>query len=209
MKRCFEITAIAILAGLLITACSTTSGAATGIGNTRGYLGPSVDWGETDVDDVKDALVPEKEYIFTSAFDSGWTHQAIVKNRKMKLELGTPPEHLLKSLSDIYGGGRLDASPPTAKAFETSFYYLNEEEGLTLGYSNQNLDGPSKFNSISLYYVDQDAVIKGKFTGHTRFSYDVKLKKGWNVVTKTVGNLATYYKVAEPGRNFKWTILPN
>ena len=111
IKKNWGFAAIVLLAALLATVCSTTGGSfASG---TSGYLGPTIELSDIDVYDASNILVPGKEYGFVPMFDSGWTHEASVKDGKMNLKLGIPPENVLKLFTGKIEGMKLKISPPS------------------------------------------------------------------------------------------------
>jgi len=207
-KKNWGLAVIVLLAALLATVCSTTGGSF--VKGTRGYLGPAIELSDIDVYDTSNILVPGKEYRFMPMFDSGWTHEASVKNGKMNLKLGIPPDNVLKSFTGNIEGIKLKISPPSVKVYETSFFYREEEGEIFLEYSIQPSKGKLSFDFVYLYYADQDAQIKGSVSAsangvRSKTSYDLTLKRGWNMVIRT-GGADTRYKVNEPDNNFKWVV---
>jgi len=210
-KKNWGLAAIVLLAALLATFCSTTGGSfARG---TSGYLGPTIEMSDIDVYDASNILIPGKEYGFVPMFDSGWTHEASVKDGKMNLKLGIPPEGALKPFTGIEEGTKLNISPPSVKIYVTSLFYRKEEEGMYLEYSGQSSKGIPSSDFVYLYYADQDARIKGSISarstkgggGKSKTTYDLTLKRGWNMVIRT-GGADIKYRVGEPDRKFKWVV---
>ena len=82
-----------------------------------------------------------------------------------------------------------------------------------LEYSGQSSKGIPSSDFVYLYYADQDAQINGSISaistkgsgGKSKTTYDLALKRGWNMVIRT-GGADTKYKVGEPNSNFKWVI---
>jgi len=126
--------------------------------------------------------------------------EVTVTNKQFSLTLTTPPTDALISVESKFGGDGLSISNPSAKCFIACFSAFGMNQNTPIYKMNDVFKTEEEYEE-EYWYVDSDVSITGTVDTEV---YNLKLKKGWNVIGSQSSGSTETWKNAKMRSDLLW-----